>query len=99
MNNERSVTTSSDLNKRSNKSSGLNPPLDSAEIDSNRDFTPVYRLTAGERESMCEYLRYAIESLRDVITFERLYGNRAPILRVLSEYADDATALLARLQP
>ena len=45
-----------------------------------------------------EYLRYARESMADIIRFEERYGNRAPILSVLREYAKGASALLERLQ-
>jgi len=47
-----------------------------------------------------EYLRYAVESLNDVITNEEKYrdGNRSPILATLKQYAKDGKALLERLE-
>ncbi len=48
-----------------------------------------------------EYLRYAVESLNDVITHEESYrdGNRSPILGLLKQYARDGKTLLERLEP
>jgi hypothetical protein len=61
-----------------------------------RSFKPP--LTNLEHASLCDYLHYVVESLNDVICYEETYGNRAPILSVLREYAQGATALLDRLK-
>ena len=62
--------------------------------------TPVtagFLLSPSEQVNAREYLRYAVESLRDVIKQEETYGNRAPILSTLREYARGAARLLERL--
>ena len=54
-------------------------------------------LSSADVALVREYLRYAVESIDAVIALEERCGNRAPILRVLRTYADDARALLLRL--
>jgi hypothetical protein len=55
-------------------------------------------ITDRERANLYDYLRYALESLHDVIRYEEMYGNRTPILNTLREYAREAAVLLERLR-
>ena len=57
-------------------------------------------ISKSDTSLLAEYLKYAIESINDVITHEETYrdGNRSPILGLLKQYARDGVALLARLE-
>ena len=59
---------------------------------------PFKPLTSTERATLRDYLSYVRESISDVVKHEETYGNRAPILSTLREYARGASALLERLR-
>lgn len=64
---------------------------------SNANATDGLHITSAERARVCEYLRYSVDSIADVMATEERYGNRAPILQTLATYRNDAIALLARM--
>jgi hypothetical protein len=57
----------------------------------------AWSVSAFDVASIRDYLRYAVESIGAVIALEEKCGNRAPIVRTLERYRDDASALLERL--